>query len=190
MTGVRWYARVEGEGVRLRRTPQLASWNKSTDPDQVRLRAYLDDTAELLDPTLVDGLWALRLDIGFPTTCDLVDKGDLDNYAFPLATHLRTHDMVSMWCTKQDADSSTIVVAALRKWHRQPRPSTCAHGLVRHSGLQEGGARRGSPCHRAPIPNRPAAACLRRRPPAQLAKPLEAHNRRPRPTTRTFATGP
>ena len=31
----------------LRKVPRLASWNKSTDPDQVRLREYLEDTAEL-----------------------------------------------------------------------------------------------------------------------------------------------
>lgn len=55
MTGARWYARPEGPGLTLRKTPRLASWNKGTDPDQVRLREYLADTAELLAPSQVSG---------------------------------------------------------------------------------------------------------------------------------------
>lgn len=38
MTTGRWFARPEGELLALRRPPRLASWNKSTDPDQIRLR--------------------------------------------------------------------------------------------------------------------------------------------------------
>ncbi len=75
----------------LRKVPRLASWSKSTDLDQVRLREYLEDTAELLAPHLVasNGRWALLLEVGLPPGRDLVDMADLDNYAFPLATRLR-----------------------------------------------------------------------------------------------------
>lgn len=111
MTGARWYARPEGVGLKLRKTPRLASWNKSTDLDQVMLREYLADTAGLLAPSLVSGPWALWLDVGLPTGRDLTDMADLDNYAFPLATHLRNQDLVSVWCTKRHADSSRVVVA-------------------------------------------------------------------------------
>jgi hypothetical protein len=111
MTGARWYARPEGEGITLRKAPRLASWNKVTDPDQVSLREYLADTAELLGPSLVSGPWTLQLDVGLPTGRDLTDMADLDNYAFPLATHLRNQDMVSVWCTKRHADSSRVIVA-------------------------------------------------------------------------------
>ncbi|MFC7597502.1 hypothetical protein ACFQU3_19450 [Terrabacter sp. GCM10028922] len=83
MIGARWFARPEGEGLTLRKAPQLASWNKATDPDQVRLREYLKDTAELLAPSLMRGPWALRLDVGLPTGRNLIDLADLDNYAFP-----------------------------------------------------------------------------------------------------------
>lgn len=62
----RWYERPEGESLVLRKVPRLASWNKSSDPDQVRLREYLEDTADLLRPSLLDGPWALRLDVGLP----------------------------------------------------------------------------------------------------------------------------
>lgn len=97
----------------LRKVPRLASWNKSTDPDQVRLREYLEDTAELLAPNLVasSGPWALLLEVGLPAGRDLVDMADLDNYAFPLATRLRNKDLVAVWCTKRHADTSRILVA-------------------------------------------------------------------------------
>jgi hypothetical protein len=91
----------------------LASWNKSTDPDQVRLREYLEDTAELLAPHMVaGGPWALLLEVGLPVGRDLVDMADLDNYAFPLATRLRNEELVAVWCTKRHADTSRILVAA------------------------------------------------------------------------------
>jgi hypothetical protein len=89
----------------------LASWNRATDPDQVRLREYLEDTAELLTPSIVSGPWALRFDVGMPTGRDLIDMADLDNYAFPLASRLRGQDLVSVWCTKRHADSSRVIVA-------------------------------------------------------------------------------
>ncbi|RYB88515.1 hypothetical protein EUA06_20465 [Nocardioides glacieisoli] len=40
---------------------------------------------------------------------------DLDNYAFPLATHLRSEDLVSVWCTKRHADTSRVLVAPARE---------------------------------------------------------------------------
>jgi hypothetical protein len=96
----------------LRQAPRLASWNKSTDPDQVRLREYLEDTAELLAPHLVaSGPWVLFLEVGLPSGRDLVDMADLDNYAFPLATRLRNEDLVAVWCTKRHADTSRVLVA-------------------------------------------------------------------------------
>lgn len=111
MTRARWYSRPEGEGLTLRKAPRLASWNKATDPDQVRLREYLEDTAELLTSSLVSGPWALLLDVGLPTGRDLIDMDDVDNYAFPLATQLRSRDLVSVWCTKRNADTSRVIVA-------------------------------------------------------------------------------
>lgn len=115
----RWYARPEGESLILRKGPRLASWNKATDRDQIRLREYLEDTAELLAPALVGGPWALRLDVGLPTGRDLIDMADLDNYAFPLATRLRSEHLVSVWCTKRHGDTSRVLVAPA---HETPAP--------------------------------------------------------------------
>lgn len=100
----------------LRKVPRLASWNKATDPDQVRLRDYLEDTAELLAPAMVaSGPWVLALEVGLPAGRDLVDMADLDNYAFPLASRLRNKDLVAVWCTKQHADRSRVLVAPARE---------------------------------------------------------------------------
>lgn len=52
---MRWYARPEGDNLQLRVAPRLASWNKADHPDQVRLRAFLDDTEALLAASQVDG---------------------------------------------------------------------------------------------------------------------------------------
>jgi len=111
----RWFERPEGDALLLRLTPRLASWNKATDPDQIRLREYLDDTKQLLAASAVAGPWALRLDVGLPAGRDLIDMADLDNYALPLAAHLWTDELVSVWCTKRHAGTSTVRVAPARE---------------------------------------------------------------------------
>lgn len=112
MTTPKWYRRPEGEGTVLRKVPRLASWNKSTDPDQVRLREYLEDTAQLVPPRLTaGGPWVLLLEVGLPSARDLVDMADLDNYAFPLATRLRNEALVAVWCTKRHAETSRVLAA-------------------------------------------------------------------------------
>lgn len=105
---MRWFARPEGVGHRLNVTPRLASWEKAGHPDQVRLRAYLDDTETLIADSRVDGPWALRLDVGRPAGRDLLNMADLDNYAYPLAYRLRDPGLVSVWCTKQHSEQSSV----------------------------------------------------------------------------------
>jgi hypothetical protein len=117
---MRWYARPEGDSLKLRVAPRLASWEKAGHPDQVRLEAYLDDTRLLLaESRITDGPWALRLDVGMPPGRDLLDMADLDNYAYPLAYHLRDSDLVSVWCTKQHNDESFVRIEAAREMHPQ-----------------------------------------------------------------------
>jgi len=118
---MRWFARPENDSHQLRVEPRLASWNKANHPDQVRLRAYLDNTEELLAASRIDGPWALRLDVGLPTTRDLLDASDLDNYAYPLAYRLKDPGLVSVWCTKQLNERSFVRIEAAREL---PPPST------------------------------------------------------------------
>lgn len=109
---MRWYARPENDSLQLRVAPRLASWNKADDPDQVRLREYLDDTEALLADSRIRGPWALRLDVGLPSTRDLLDAADLDNFAYPLAYRLRDPGMVSVWCTKRHSGQSLVRIEA------------------------------------------------------------------------------
>ena len=112
MTRPRWYARPTGQGVTLRRTPRLASWNKAGDPDQLRLTEYLDDTVGLLTSARVNrGPWALVLYVAIPHGRDLLNMADLDNYLYPLAARMRDERLVSVWCTKRHGTVSSALVA-------------------------------------------------------------------------------
>lgn len=117
---MRWYARPESGTQQLRVTPRLASWNKADDPDQVRLREYLDDTEALLAGSRIDGPWALRLDVGLPTARDLLNAADLDNYGYPLAYRLRDSALVSVWCTKQHGEQSSVSIETARELPSPP----------------------------------------------------------------------
>lgn len=112
---MRWYARPENRPLQLRLAPRLASWNKADDPDQIRLQEYLDDTEALIAGARVSGPWALRLDVGLPSSRDLLDASDLDNYAYPLASRLRDPDLVSVWCTKRHGAQSSVQICAARE---------------------------------------------------------------------------
>lgn len=111
----RWYQRPEGEAVTLRKTPRLTSWDGAIHPAQIRLNEYLDDTVDLVSSAQVSGPWCLRLDVGLPPGRDLFDQGDLDNFALPLASRIRTPDLVSVWYTKHHADLSQVLIAAARE---------------------------------------------------------------------------
>jgi hypothetical protein len=115
VTHGRWFGRPAGEGIVLRKAPRLASWDKSTDLDQARLRKYLEDTAELVAEAAPSEPRALLLEVGLPPGRDLIDMADLDNYAFPLATHLHNEHLVSVWCTKRRAETPTILIAPARQ---------------------------------------------------------------------------
>jgi hypothetical protein len=115
MTSRRWYGRPREEGLALRTTPRLASWNKANDPEQVRLGEYLVATADLLSSSMITGPWSLLLDVGLPARRNFLDMADLDNYAYPLAWHLRDEALVSVWCTKWHADATRVVVAPARE---------------------------------------------------------------------------
>lgn len=133
-----WYARPEGEKHQLRVAPRLASWNKANDRDQVGMRAYLDDTKELLADSRVNGPWALRLDVGLRPDQDLLDKRDLDNYAHPLASRLKDDPgLVSVWCTKQYGEHSFGRIEAARE---MPPPSDVLVATPTASYDRPGGA--------------------------------------------------
>lgn len=111
-----WYERPIGEALVLPTAPRLASWNKSTDPGQVKLREYLDQAEALLGnaPRSAEP-WTLRLEVGLPAGQSLLDMADLDNYAFPLAQRLNSRTLVSVWAAKRHAVNSWISATPARK---------------------------------------------------------------------------
>lgn len=187
-----WYARPDGEGATLRRTPRLASWNKANAPDQERLREYLEDTAALLAPTMVSsGPWALALDVGLPVERDLLDMADLDNYAYPLATRLCNERLVSVWCTKRHADTSRVFVAPAQETAAPDRTYAARTTASAESSALQGADPLGRGQRFTALARpRPAPHRFRRLSPAQLDQPLEAHHRRLRPTARPHAPRP
>ena len=92
--------------------PRLASFDATSHPDQLRLRAALAHAAEVLRPTLdaITGDIALRLDVGLADHVPLLAQHDLDNYAHPLAAHVaKVHGpLVSVWVTKRHAAQSFV----------------------------------------------------------------------------------
>lgn len=100
------FAMPHSQPLRLPVPPRLASWNKAGDPDQVRLAEYLSAADELLRPYYerLNGPLALRLDVGLPQAADLLDRRDLDNYLYPLATRISRNTLGALtcvWGTKQ-----------------------------------------------------------------------------------------
>lgn len=92
--------------------PQPASWDVASRPGQLRLKAFLSATEELLPPLPVGPL-AVRLDVGLDASVSWLDHHDLDNYLFPVTGHLTRstgHDFVSAWATKAVAPTSFIRV--------------------------------------------------------------------------------
>jgi hypothetical protein len=118
---MRWYARPEGDKHRLRLAPSLFSGEEKAHPEQVRLRAFLDDTEALLAPSKIDVPWALRLDVGLSSDLPLLHDRDVDNFAKPLASRLQNDGLVSVWCTKQHDQQSFVRIEAACE---RPAPST------------------------------------------------------------------
>ncbi len=65
-------------------SPLLASWEKSSHPAQVRLRAYLDDLICKLLPVPKDRPLFLRLEVDVKDPERLLRHYDLENYLTPL----------------------------------------------------------------------------------------------------------
>jgi len=85
-------------------------------PDQVRLTAFLDHAAAVVEDVPLaakEGL-ALRLDVGLPPTVELLKHHDLDNYLFPLITRLGPRKFATAWATKATTSTSAIRVDQAR----------------------------------------------------------------------------
>lgn len=107
------FAMPDSTPIPLPVPPRLTSWNKTGDPEQVRLGRYLAVADDLLRPRYeqLTGLFALRLDVGLPRNVSLLDQRDLDNYLLPLATLVRRSapgELTCVWGTKQHSGRSFV----------------------------------------------------------------------------------
>jgi hypothetical protein len=126
------FNRPRGNCVLLTIRPRLASWNAAGEPDQVRLKDFLDYVEGEALPLIeqLDDPLALSLDVALPPDLDLVNHHDLDNYAEPVARRLAKasgRQFVSVWCTKQHGETSFLCVSTAM-------PSS-AHQIEEHRWL-------------------------------------------------------
>src|SRR5690349_15386905 len=78
-----WIAGQDIQDIPVK-APVLASWMKSTHPDQIRLTAYLEDVKSRLPlPAGPEPLF-LALEVGVPNRNQLLLHHDLENYLTPL----------------------------------------------------------------------------------------------------------
>jgi hypothetical protein len=91
MTGMAVIFQRPAAAVRLKVSPQLASWDKAGTPSQLRLAGFLAHVAEVAGPVVAaaSDRVAVELTVGLPGHQPLIDGGrDLDNYLFPVAQQL------------------------------------------------------------------------------------------------------
>lgn len=90
--------------------PVLASWNKSTDKDQQKLRQYLDKLMVDLGPLPADEAnLFLHMDIAVEPKHYLHDQ-DLDNYLYPVAKKLGAEHFVLVTGRKHIGGQSRLIV--------------------------------------------------------------------------------
>lgn len=98
--------------IRLERPPQLASWNRHDDQDQVQLAAYVDYVTGVAVPVPadLDDPVAVELIVGLPTTRPLTAQRDLDNYLNPVINGLGVNRFVAVFGRKLHQDHSTLAI--------------------------------------------------------------------------------
>jgi hypothetical protein len=91
--------------------PRLASWNRTSDPAQQRLQAYLDEVQAKLAPVLATGRdWGLTLVIDVESPARLLHHYDLENYVTPLIDRLGPDRFVYVAATKQVGGGSYLAI--------------------------------------------------------------------------------
>jgi hypothetical protein len=102
--------------VALSVKPQLASWDITGSPGQVKLDGFLNCAEAVAAPmmTEVDGLLAVELTVGLLGELSLTGGGrDLDNYLFPLAQRLGPARIAAMFGRKVHGPSFLAVGRAV-----------------------------------------------------------------------------
>lgn len=108
--------------------PLLASWDKSTWPSQVRLKAYLDWLMGEIGPLPEHGPMYLALKVVVPRQ-DLLRHHDLENYLTPLfgRTRLDPHQFVHATGRKSVGGENRLVIGPARQMETLEEPESWSH---------------------------------------------------------------
>jgi hypothetical protein len=98
--------------------PRLASWNKKSHPDQIRLAAYLDEVTAGLG-RLPDALLYLEVIVRVRKAEHLLRHHDLENYLQPLIDRLGQQRFCYATARKQLNQPSEVRIG------RAGRPAAC-----------------------------------------------------------------
>lgn len=112
--GFHVYARPSALPVILDLEPQLASWEHKGHPSQQRISAFLTHLRAVGAPQrdAVSGPLALSLEIGLPSSIDLLHQRDLDNYLQRVGQEYASEGLVSAWASKRHARRSAFALAS------------------------------------------------------------------------------
>ena len=119
------HSRPSATAISMERPPQLASWKRDDDPDQVQLAAYVEYMTGVAVPVLADSddPVAVELIVGLPATRPLTAQRDLDNYLNPVVNGLGANRFVSVFGRKLHQDHSTLAIGPTRLWSRSGSPT-------------------------------------------------------------------
>lgn len=109
------FACPSGKMNRLQVPTVLPQPEKINPSIQSRTDRFLNDSEKLLLPdlTALSSSTALSLNVGIPLNTPLLQKPDLDQYAFLLAERVKQisgNQLASVWCTKRNSKISTISI--------------------------------------------------------------------------------
>ncbi len=127
--------------------PQLASWEKKTDPAQIRLQSYLNDVSERLAPLPDQSNLFLHMIIDVEDPAHLLHHYDLENYLTPVVHKLGHQRFVYVSADKQVGEGSRIIVGVAgsgqqpEKNDNQWRHFSCAAGAGAQSKSWKEGIR-------------------------------------------------
>ena len=147
--------------------PRVASWNKKTDPEQVRVQTYLDKLESALTSLpRVGGDLFLHMDIDVEKPARLLHHCDLENYLTPVVYRLGAQHFKFVSAEKRVGGGSQLVIGR-------------ADPLIDTDGLQEwehvsirAGSGTGTTAWKARLRETLARSCSKPLPPGI---PVEVH---------------
>ena len=146
--------------------PRVASWNKKTDPEQIRVQSYLDELEAKLTPLPMPvGDLFLHMDIDVQLDARLTHHYDLENYLTPVVYRLGAHRFTFVSAEKRVGGGSRLLIGRVE-------PLDAADGLKEWEHVScRAGSGTEKTAWKANIRHALAAACSGLLPPG----PVEVH---------------